>query len=31
VPLTGARGSAIAFRADDGHGNSIWRFVRRRG
>jgi hypothetical protein len=31
VPLTEARGSAIAFRAADVHGNSIWRFVRRRG
>ena len=30
VPLTGARGPLIAFRADDGHGNYVWRFVRRR-
>jgi Cellulase (glycosyl hydrolase family 5) len=31
VPLTGAAGGPlIAFRADDGQGNSIWRFVRRR-
>jgi hypothetical protein len=32
VPLTGASGGPlIAFRAADGHGNYIWRFVRRRG
>lgn len=30
VPLTGSRGPLIAFRADDGHGNYIWRYVRRR-
>jgi cellulase (glycosyl hydrolase family 5) len=31
VPLTATDGSVIAFRAADGHGNAIWRFVRRRG
>ena len=31
VPLTGTRGAVIAFRAADGNGNAIWRFVRRRG
>jgi Cellulase (glycosyl hydrolase family 5) len=31
VPLTGTHGPVIAFRAADGNGNAIWRFVRRRG
>ncbi len=30
VPLTGADGPLIAFRAVDGNGDSIWRFVHRR-
>jgi hypothetical protein len=30
VPLKGAGGPTIAFRAADDNGNSIWRFVRRR-
>lgn len=31
VPLKGAPGPTIAFRADAGNGNRIWRFVQRRG